>query len=121
MKNEKRQFVVLATIGCRFFVNVLSAVGRGGSRGCSGDCVDGVPFCVLARHALEDVVGGEDSKLAGFTEVGNATFLVSHAQIHQSAVVVGFSEVGLHLNCFGVASDSLGVVLDDYVGVTLVE
>ena len=75
----------------------------------------------LARHALEDVVGGEDSKLAGFAEVGNATFLVSHAQIHESAVVVGFSEVGLHLNCFGVASDSLGVVLDDYIGVTLVE
>ena len=24
MKNEKRQFVVLATIGCRFLVNVLS-------------------------------------------------------------------------------------------------
>ena len=76
---------------------------------------------VLARHALEDVVGGENAQLAGFAEVGNASFLVAHAQIHESAVVVGFSEVGLNLNGFGVASDSLGVVLDDYVGVTLVE
>ena len=49
----------------------------------------------IGGNALYEVVGRQYSEFSGFAEVGDAGIAAALAQIHEAAVEVGFSEVGL--------------------------